>query len=273
MRWAATRRGSALRLRVLGSGSRGNAALLHVDETLVLLDAGLPIRTLSERLEGARIGHKGIDHVVLTHGHLDHSRSAGIIAKRHRAALHCAERYFHNRALARAPEKHDLPTEGEVVLAPRPGSEPGARVVTVRVPHDCDPTVALGIEHRGRRLSLVSDMGEPRESVASALADPEVLMLEANHDLELLRAGPYPQSLKDRVAGPGGHLSNDQMAIMLARMVGPRTHTVVLIHLSEKNNTPELAVEAARTTLERAGRGDVAVVAARQHEPLDPIDV
>ncbi|MEE2941142.1 MAG: MBL fold metallo-hydrolase [Planctomycetota bacterium] len=262
-----------MRLRVLGSGSRGNSALLSADETLILLDAGLPIRELSARLESARIGHRGIDHVLVTHGHLDHSRSAGIIAKRHRATLHCAERYFQNRALSRAPEKRPLPDGGLVELEPRPGSDPGPVVRTARVPHDCDPTLALGIEHRGRHLSLVSDMGEPREDVASALRDPHLLLLEANHDVEMLRAGAYPQPLKDRVAGPRGHLSNDQMAVMLTRMVGPRTHTVVLIHLSEKNNTTDLALGAAKAALTRLDRPEIRVLTAAQHEPLDPIDV
>ena len=262
-----------MRLRVLGSGSRGNSALLSADETLVLLDAGLPIRELAARLESSRIGHRGIDHVLVTHGHLDHSRSAGIIAKRHRAALHCADRYFHNRALSRAPEKRALQDRGRIELEPRPGSEPGPVVRTIRVPHDCDPTFALGIEHRDRHLALVSDMGEPREDVASALENPHVLLLEANHDVQMLRAGPYPPPLKDRVAGPRGHLSNDQMAVMLTRMAGPRTHTVVLIHLSEKNNTSALALGAARAALAHLGRPEIRVLAATQHEPLEPIDV
>ncbi|MEC8513477.1 MAG: MBL fold metallo-hydrolase [Planctomycetota bacterium] len=258
---------------MLGSGSRGNSALLSADETLILLDAGLPIRQLADRLAGARIGHRGIDHVVVTHGHLDHSRSAGIIAKRHDATLFCADRYFHHRAFSRAPEKRQLPDSGRIELEARPGSDPSPVVRTIRVPHDCDPTLALGIEHRDRHLSLVSDMGEPREDVASTLKDPHVLLLEANHDLEMLRSGPYPQALKDRVSGSHGHLSNDQMAIMLTRMVGPRTHTVVLIHLSEKNNSPELALDAARAALTRLGRPEVRVLVAAQHEPLDPIDV
>lgn len=262
-----------MRLRMLGSGSRGNSALLSADETLILLDAGLPIRQLADRLAGARIGHRGIDHVVVTHGHLDHSRSAGIIAKRHDATLFCADRYFHHRAFSRAPEKRQLPDSGRIELEARPGSDPSPVVRTIRVPHDCDPTLALGIEHRDRHLSLVSDMGEPREDVASMLKDPHVLLLEANHDLEMLRSGPYPQALKDRVSGSHGHLSNDQMAIMLTRMVGPRTHTVVLIHLSEKNNSPELALDAARAALTRLGRPEVRVLVAAQHEPLDPIDV
>ena len=116
-------------------------------------------------------------------------------------------------------------------------------------------------------------MGEPRDDVARTLENPHVLMLEANHDVDMLRAGPYPRPLQDRVAGPRGHLSNDQMAIMLTRMVGPRTHTVVLIHLSEKNNTPELALDAATAALTRLGRPEVPSSLRLQHEPLDPLDV
>lgn len=262
-----------MRIRVLGSGSRGNAALLHAGETLVLLDAGLPVRVLAERLEGARIGYRALDHVVLTHGHLDHSRSAGAIARRHGAVLHCAERYFHNRAVARAPEKRPLPVAGAVDLEPRPGAAPGPTITTVRVPHDCDPTVALAVERAGRRLALLSDMGEPRDDVARALHDPHVLLIEANHDRAMLAAGPYPQPLKDRVAGVGGHLSNDQMAVMLRAIAGPRLHTVVLIHLSEKNNTPALALAAAEGALAALGRSDVRILAAHQHEPLPLLDV
>ncbi len=262
-----------MRLQILGSGSRGNAALLWVGGAVVLIDAGLPIRTLTARLEAARIGHKAIDHVLLSHGHLDHARSAGIIAKRHGATLHCAAKIQLHRSVSRAPDKKDLPIGGSTVLALN-GSQTDAPIVTTaKVPHDCEPTVAFRIEHAGRRLTLISDMGEPREEVAKALHDPHVLMLEANYDPEMLKNGPYPQSLRERVQGAGGHLSNDQMAVMLTRLVGPNLHTVFLIHLSEKNNTPELAKASAQAALARMGRTDVAVVTALQHEALPPIKV
>ncbi len=254
----------------MGSGSRGNAALLWADETVILIDAGLPIRTLTERLASTGIGFKAIDHVIVSHGHLDHSRSAGIIAKRHGAALHCAARIHEHRSVSRAPDKRDLPINGSTTLEPRRGSEP-VKLTTAKIPHDCEPTVAFRIDHRGKTLSFLSDMGEPREDAAQALANPGLLVLESNYDEQMLKEGPYPAALKQRVRGVGGHLSNEQMAVMLTRMAGPALHTVILAHLSEKNNRPELAIEAARAALERLGRPEVQVLAAKQAEPLDAI--
>ncbi|MEM6675084.1 MAG: MBL fold metallo-hydrolase, partial [Planctomycetota bacterium] len=147
------------------------------------------------------------------------------------------------------------------------------RVDSIRVPHDCDPTVAFRIERDGRVLSFLTDMGEPRDDVANRLCGAHVLVIEANHDATMLAEGDYPAPLKDRVKGPGGHLSNEQMAVMLVRLAGPELHTVVLAHLSEHNNRPELAEAAAREALERIDRPDVRVLVARQSEPLDPLDV
>jgi phosphoribosyl 1,2-cyclic phosphodiesterase len=261
-----------MRLKILASGSRGNAALLWAGDALVLIDAGLSVRAMSDRLLGARIGHRAIDHVLVSHGHLDHSRTAGIIAKRHGATLHCAASIQTHRSVARAPIKRDLGIGVEASLEGK-GGGPGPRVATARIPHDCDPTVAFRIEHEGRVLSFVTDMGEPREDVAERLAGAHVLVLEANHDVEMLRSGAYPQPLKERVRGPGGHLSNDQMAVMLTRLAGPELHTVVLAHISEKNNTPELAEGAARAALGRLGRPEVRVLLASQDTPLESLQV
>ncbi len=235
-----------------------------------MLDAGLAVTAMTERLVDSRVGLKSIDHVVVTHGHLDHSRTAGIVAKRHGALLHAPAEILEHRAIKRAPNRQALPIGAECYLGP---PECGVSFRATIVPHDCHPTLALRIEHGGRALALLTDCGEPREEPARALSDTEVLLLEANHDVDLLRAGPYPQSLKDRVLGPGGHLSNDQMAVMLRRLAGPRLHTVVLLHLSAQNNRPDLAAEAARQTLEQLGRTDVRVVCAEQDRPLETIDV
>ena len=259
--------------QVLGSGSRGNAALVRAGETSVLVDAGLPVRALGDRLEAAQVGFRGLDHILVSHGHLDHARSAGIFAKRHVATLHCPDRMQHNRSVSRAPLKAILPVDGDTTLPPRHASCGPIEVATVRLPHDCDPTLAFLIEHRGRRLGFVSDMGEPRDSLAARIVDPHVLALEANHDVDMLATGPYPAALRQRVAGPGGHLSNDQMAVMLTRLAGPSLHTVVLVHISAKNNTPSLAVAAARSALARMGRDDVRVECARQDSSLATIEV
>jgi phosphoribosyl 1,2-cyclic phosphodiesterase len=259
-----------VRIRVLASGSRGNAALLWAGDQVLLLDAGLPVNAMTERLTESRVGLKAIDHVVVTHGHLDHSRTAGILAKRHGAILHAPAEILEHRALKRAPNRIPLGVGVESILGGKPD---GVSIRTTAVPHDCFPTLAFRVEHGGRALGLLTDCGEPREEVAKVLGDTDVLLLEANHDLGLLRDGPYPQSLKDRVMGPGGHLSNDQMTVMLRRLAGPRLHTVVLLHLSAHNNRPALAEEAARRTLEQMGRGDVRVLCAEQERSLETLDV
>ena len=261
-----------MRLQVLGSGSRGNSALLWADETVILIDAGLPIRTLTDRIAATGIGFKAIDHILISHGHLDHSRSAGILAKRHGATLHCAAQIQEHPSVKRAPLKQDLPINGSTTLEPRRGSAP-VKLTTVKIPHDCEPTVAFRLEHGGRSLSFLSDMGEPRDDAGRALANPELLVLESNYDEDMLREGPYPDALKRRVRGAGGHLSNDQMATMLTRLAGPDLHTVVLAHLSAKNNRPELALEAARRALAQLGRSDIKVLAASQDDPLEAIQV
>lgn len=143
----------------------------------------------------------------------------------------------------------------------------------VPLPHDCAPTVAYSIEHGGRRIVILTDMGTPREDVAAALAGADVLLLEFNYDDEMLREGPYSDALKRRISGGQGHLENRQAARMLEKMVGPRTHTVVLTHLSLQNNTPDLACAAAKETLARLGRPDIEILIASQHEVGPTIEV
>ena len=254
-----------MKVKVLASGSRGNATLLWAGGATILIDAGLPIRDLVGRLEGAGVGFKGLDHLFVSHGHLDHSRSAGILAKRHSAVLHCPEAIQTHRAVARARDKRVLCETRPTVISLPNGEE--LTVACIRVPHDCDPTLAFRFEHQGRVMVYLTDMGAPRESVGKALEGAHALLIEANHDVELLHSGPYPSTLKSRVLGEGGHLSNDQMQVMLARLQSPGLHTVILMHLSETNNRPELAREAAVAALRSPDA--VKVEVATQGSPLE----
>ena len=254
-----------MHLQVLSSGSKGNATLVRADGVVALVDAGLPLRGLEERLEHARVAPRAVQHVVVTHAHLDHSRSAGRLSRKAAATVHAAERIHGHRALARAPAYAALPIDGERALAPREGTGHLA-LGAVRIPHDADPTVAVRLEHEGRRAVILTDMGRVDDDVARRLRGAHVLVLEFNHELALLEEGPYPEKLKRRVAGPGGHLSNQEAARMLRTLAGPELHTLVLAHLSETNNRPELALEAAHGTLSELGRDDVEVLVADQHE-------
>lgn len=261
-----------MQLQVLSSGSEGNATLVRGGETTLLVDAGLGRVEMEARLESARVPVGSIDHVLVTHGHLDHARSTGLIAKRARATLHCAEAMMAHPSARRAKSFCTLRIGARYALANRAGRDELA-IQPVPLPHDCDPTVAFGFEQNGRRAVILTDMGRPDENVARALFDPHVLVLEFNWDPELMQCGPYPHSLRQRITGDRGHLSNAQGAAMLERLAGANLHTLVLAHLSQKTNHPERALQAARSTLARLGLDHVRTLVAAQDAIGAPIEV
>ena len=252
-----------MHVQVLASGSQGNSALVRAGDTHVLLDAGLPLPELEARLEDARVPISRIDHIVLTHGHLDHARAAGSLAKKAGARVHCAMRLMKNVSVRAAPELATLPIGGETDLTGTYARDT-IRLKTVPIPHDAVPTVAFRLESNGRVCTLITDMGHPEPHAAKALAGAHVLILEFNHDTEKLRNGPYGRKLKRRVGGDQGHLSNAEAAVMLGHLAGPQLHTLVLAHLSSKNNTHQLALASAHHALADMNRNDVDVHVAEQ---------
>jgi phosphoribosyl 1,2-cyclic phosphodiesterase len=254
-----------MHIQVLASGSEGNSALIRAGETTLLVDAGLTRIEMEERLDAARLAVGAIEHVCVTHGHLDHARSAGVIARRDRAMLHCAEKIMLHAAARRSKRLSAISVNRPFELESRNGGD-RVRLTPVGLPHDCDPTVAFKIEHGGRTAVILTDIGAPNDDVARALSGAHVLVLEFNYDPEMMRVGPYPFVLQRRITGSRGHLSNAQAATMLEKLVGPELHTLVLAHLSKKTNRPELALEAAHATLDRLGLAHVRVLVASQDE-------
>ena len=261
-----------MHLQILGSGSEGNALVIRAGDLTLLVDAGLGVRVLSERFELAHVGPRTIDHLLVTHGHLDHSRNAGAIAKRQRASLHCAEKIMQHRSLCRAPELVALRIGHDTELRPERGVG-SLSYRPVLVPHDCDPTVAFRFEQEGRVATLLTDIGRPDRAVARALRGAHLLVLEFNYDEQMMRNGPYPAVLQKRVTGDRGHLSNEQAAEMLALVAGPELHTLVLAHISKKNNAAELAEQTARRALGELGLPHVRVIAASQDEVGENLQV
>ncbi|MDE0913612.1 MAG: MBL fold metallo-hydrolase [Planctomycetota bacterium] len=264
-----------MHVQVLSSGSKGNSTLVRAGETALLVDSGLSGKEMRARLSTAGMGPRSLDHLLITHAHLDHSRSASSIARSHDATVHCALANMEHRSLSRAPRYHTLDVGGEHRFEAEAGEDPeqALRYASVPLPHDCDPTVAYRLEHRGRVLCVVTDLGIVRDDVVRALQGAHVLVLEFNYDPHMLDTGPYPAALRRRVSGNRGHLSNQQAAEMLVQLAGPNLHTLVLAHLSAKNNTPELALEAAHGALRKAGREGVEVIVASQHVIGDNLEV
>jgi phosphoribosyl 1,2-cyclic phosphodiesterase len=242
-----------VRITILASGSSGNATLLESGGTRILVDAGIGVRTLARKLHDT--GTDGLPHaIVVTHAHHDHVGYCARLSRKLRIPVHATE------ATARAAQ---LGGNVRLVDNRRRFRVGGMTVLPLPVPHDA-AQVALVFDDGTHRVGIATDVGEVTSALFHHVAGCDALLLESNHDSELLERGPYPATLKRRIASARGHLSNAQ-ACELLRALGPRARHVVLMHLSETNNRPQLALEAARDVLR--GR-DVRLSAAHQKDPL-----
>lgn len=252
-----------MRYAALASGSKGNCHALTDGERTLLVDAGLSLRQMRERMAHLGWDPASVRAVALTHEHSDHVGALGVILRRTDwAVLATAEL----RAALAASQGLDLPRNRWIEVRPgAPLDWAGWRIQPFALPHDAVDPVAYRVEAHGIHAAVVTDLGHPTALVADHCQDLDLLVLEANHDLDMLREGPYPPHLKARILSRVGHLSNGAMAELLAQVRSPRLAAVVLAHLSEANNLPELARLAAEEALRGA---PVALHIAHQREPL-----
>lgn len=253
-----------MRVCVLASGSKGNALVVEGGGTTVLVDCGLTPKVLRARLREVGLELTDLDALLITHAHGDHVAGALRLGASLRLRSYATRNT--QRQLSR---KGGLPHF--TLVEPGVSFLVGALFVTaVAVPHDAPGAVAYVIEHEGERFGVCTDLGWPDPKVASALGGCDTLHLEFNYDSDMLWGGPYPERLKNRVAGDKGHLSNMQAADLLAAIDTSRLRRLLLAHLSEVNNTPTLAIEAATSVL--AGTG-VRLLTAPQYAPTRWLDV
>jgi phosphoribosyl 1,2-cyclic phosphodiesterase len=235
----------SLEITHLGSGSRGNATLLQTDESKVLVDCGFSGRQVERRLGLLGIDPSAIDAILLSHHHSDHVKGAKIFSKRHGATLFSNFTTCDRLGLDPVNECRVFESLERVELTP------DISVLPVPVPHDDADNVGFIISNGGLgRAAVVTDLGEPTDELIRHLKGCSHISIEANYDAKRLALGPYPASLKARISGRGGHLSNQQTANLLAEVITPQTQSVVLCHLSEKNNQPHLAESEALFRLE-----------------------
>jgi len=252
----------ALRLAVLGSGSGGNATLIEGGGARILVDAGFSCRGLVQRLRYVGVEPEEIDAILVTHEHSDHLGGAAAFAASFGTPIHCT------RGTARAavlPEAH--PVEA--------GRAFDIESLTVRafgVPHDAVETVGFIVSDASTQAGYATDLGHAPAAVRDWLKDCDLLVMEANHDVGMLRAGPYPEAVKERVLSRHGHLDNLAAADVLCEVARERTRTVVLAHLSRTNNHPDIALDAVRRRFAEHGRRAPELKAADQARPMGWLD-
>jgi phosphoribosyl 1,2-cyclic phosphodiesterase len=246
-----------MKLCVLGSGSRGNALLLEAGGTRVLIDCGFAPRTLARRLRGVGIPPESISAVIVTHEHTDHI--SGVAAN---AARHAWRIYATRGTLSVSPE-----LQGAEVITPGLATVIGGfEFLAVRVAHDAVEPIAVVATDRatGARTGIAYDLGVVTDSLRTAFDRLDTLVVEANHDPMMLSTGPYPPVVRKRIGSSYGHLSNAAAGAFVASVQHRGLRQVVLAHLSENCNTPDLALAAVRPSC------SAPVVAASQGEVTDP---
>jgi phosphoribosyl 1,2-cyclic phosphodiesterase len=235
-------------ISVLGSGSTGNVTFVSDGSVRVLLDAGLACKEIERRLRLFGVSPRHVDAVLVSHEHGDHARGAWRFCSRHRVPLYATEGTY--RFMPRVPEK-----EVDWVRV-RSGASFKLGRMTVdlfRTPHDASDPVGFRLRRGRLAFGHVTDIGHVSEEVATGLRGCDAILIESNHDLEMLRAGDYPESLKTRVGSRWGHLSNEALARYLERRLPDSVRHLFLAHVSQQNNHESLALDVCLEALKRRG--------------------
>ncbi|MBN1418140.1 MAG: MBL fold metallo-hydrolase [Planctomycetes bacterium] len=253
-----------MRTFALRSGSNGNAIFVEAGGVRLLIDAGISGLRAESCLREKGISIRDVDGVILTHDHRDHTSGAGVWQRVYGLPIH----------LTAGTEAGIRPFVGRVsdLRTFRAGDDlafDGVRVRTIPTPHDAREAVAVIVDDGRRRIGILTDLGHPFPGLGEVVAQLDFAYIEANHDVAMLLEGPYPQPLKERIRGPAGHIANEEAADLLRRWAGPRLERIALAHLSQHNNTPELALETVR----QRGPKALSIAVASRHGPTEIFEI
>ena len=234
-----------MKIRVFASGSGGNCLLVSDRDTHILIDAGISARRLRQSLRAAGLDIQEIGGVLITHEHSDHVSGLKTLLRQCAVPLY-APHTVAARLCGFLPEAVDCL---RVIRTDAAFTVGGLQIRAFHTPHDTDESVGYRVEGSGV-FALATDMGHVTQEVLAGLSGADAVLIESNHDLDMLLGGPYPASLKRRILSERGHLSNADCARLAARLAGSGTRTVILGHLSRENNRPELALRETESLLE-----------------------
>ena len=233
----------ALEFASLGSGSKGNATLISVENTCIMVDCGFSMRETVTRLEQFGKQPEQLSAILLTHEHTDHIRGAGALSRKYGIPVWSTRGTAQADALGYIGRQYFINAEEQFTVG-------GITVQAYPVPHDAREPCQYVFSNGTHRLGLLTDVGKGTPHIIEQLSMCDALLLECNHDIDMLFNGDYPFSLKERVAGDLGHLSNQQAADILTQLDTSKLKYIAAMHISDKNNQGELAQQALSAVLD-----------------------
>jgi phosphoribosyl 1,2-cyclic phosphodiesterase len=257
-----------MRFSVLASGSGGNACFIETSNARVVVDSGLSCRELIRRLHIIGVSTDRLDAIIITHEHSDHIKGAGPLSRRFDSPV-----YSNGPTLNRGMQALGNISRPVAIYTGQTITINDLEIETFTKCHDAVDPMGLVISSNGSRLGIITDLGRSTKLVEQRLKDCNALIIEFNHDLEMLDQGPYPLYLKRRIKGQEGHLSNQQAGELLKAVAHESLEKVVLAHISKENNLPEKAVREAESVLENCNMMNTEILISRQHAPLPMVEI
>ena len=237
-----------MKLMSIASGSSGNCIFVGTDNTSLLIDAGISKKKITEGLNSINVDFKDIDGLLITHEHIDHVRSLGVIARSYNIPIYAT------RDTCEAISQISSLGEYDKALFNYIDPDNSFNIGDINIKahsvwHDAIDPVCYTMSSNGKKVSVATDLGDYDDYIVDALKDSDALLLEANHDVRMLQVGPYPYQTKQRILGKRGHLSNERSGKLLLDILNSHLKAVFLGHLSKDNNYPELAYETVKAEL------------------------
>lgn len=230
------------------SGSSGNASLLYNERTKILIDCGLSAKRLCGLFESIDIEPNEIDAILISHEHNDHITGAGVMSRRFDIPIYATKKTYDAMNIGKIKEENI-----QIINSGTPFSIGDFFVNPFSLSHDAADPVGFSITDEKYKYSVVTDTGIVSNTVFDAIEKSDYILLEANHDTDMLMYGDYPFSLKKRISGDSGHMSNDYCAAVAMRLLEKGTKNIMLSHLSNNNNTPELAYKTVENEFLKHG--------------------
>lgn len=250
-----------MRAIVLSSGSKGNTTYIECGNTKILIDMGNTCKYVVNKLKGIGINAEDIDAIFITHTHSDHIKGLKVFLKKYGTKVYFTKKMQDKLMFI---DNYSFIDSDEIIIK-------DLKLEIIKTSHDVVDSVGYVIEGDNRSIVYITDTGYINSKYFSKLINREVYILESNHDIEMLNSGPYSFQLRQRILGDKGHLSNYDCSRYLSSFIGDRTEWIVLAHLSEENNTRELAYDTLIKRLDENNKSIKKIIIAKQDEETEEI--